>query len=78
MTGSQPEARMIKNTFDHMNGIEIYGVISVCLFVVVFAAAMLRAASLKKPFLNSMSALPLEDDANDGTNPAEKKGESHE
>jgi hypothetical protein len=55
-----------------MGGIGIYGVISVCLFFAVFGTAMLWASRLKKPFLKSMGALPLQDE-----NPAAvEKGEN--
>ena len=45
-----------------MGGIGIYGVISVCLFFIVFGIALLWALQLKKPFLKSMGALPLQDE----------------
>jgi len=51
---------MIQNVLREMGGIGIYGVISVCLFVVVFGVALLWALRLKKPFLKSMGALPLQ------------------
>jgi len=64
---------MIQNVLREMGGIGIYGVISVCLFVVVFGVALLWALRLKKPFLKSMGALPLQDE-----NAAdEMKGETH-
>ena len=52
---------MIQNVIRDIGGIGLYGVISVCLFFAVFSAAVLRAFLLKKPFLKSMSALPLDD-----------------
>ena len=52
---------MIQNVLRDIGGIGLYGVISVCLFFAVFSAAVLRAFLLKKPFLTSMSALPLDD-----------------
>ncbi len=55
-----------------MNGVEVYGVISICLFFTVFTSAMVWAAFQKKKFLNSMSVLPL----NDGE--TARKGDSHE
>lgn len=54
---------MIQNVLRAMGGIEIYGVISICLFFTVFIAALLFAATRKKQFCKNMSALPL-DDAN--------------
>jgi hypothetical protein len=53
---------MIQNILHDIGGIGLYGAISVCLFFLVFSVALVRACLLKKPFLNSMSALPLEED----------------
>lgn len=52
---------MIKNVLCDINGVEVYGVVSICLFFTVFTTAMVWAAFLQKPFLQSMSALPLND-----------------
>jgi hypothetical protein len=65
---------MIKNVLTDIGGVEVYGIISICLFFVVFTGAMLWAASLQKPFLKSMSQLPL----NDGETATPAKGNSHE
>jgi len=56
---------------DKLGGIETFGIVSICLFVAVFTASMVLAFCLKKPFLKSMGALPLEDDRpkNNITNP---------
>jgi uncharacterized membrane protein (DUF2068 family) len=63
---------MIQNVLREIGGIGLYGVISVCLFFAVFSTAVFRAFLLKKPFLKSMSALPLDDGQ-----PAPTKGLSH-
>jgi len=55
---------MIQNVLREIGGIGIYDTISICLFVAVFTGALIWAARLKKPFLNSMSTLPLEEDDN--------------
>lgn len=52
---------MMQNVLRDIGGIGLYGVISVCLFFLVFSIAFIRACLLKKPFLKSMSALPLDD-----------------
>ena len=52
---------MIQNVLRDMGGVALYGVISICLFFGVFSVAMVYACLLKKPFLNSMGALPLHD-----------------
>ena len=50
----------IRNIFHHMNGIEIFGVISLCLFFIFFGGMLLWASRLKKNYLNSMQDLPLD------------------
>jgi len=45
-------------------GVAMFGIISICLFVVVFTASMCWAALLKKSFLKRMEMLPLEDERN--------------
>ena len=52
---------MIKNVLTSIGGVEVYGVISVCLFFLVFTVAVVMALRLKQPFLKSMSELPLDD-----------------
>ena len=52
---------MIQRIVQEIGGIGLYGAISVCLFFLVFSVALVRACLLKKPFLDSMSALPLDD-----------------
>ena len=52
---------MIQNVLHDIGGVGLYGIISVCLFFLVFGVAFLRACLLKKAFLNSMSRLPLDD-----------------
>lgn len=54
---------MIKNVLTDIGGVGIYGVISICLFFIVFTGSLVWAMGLRKSFLDSMSALPLEDDA---------------
>jgi hypothetical protein len=54
---------MIKNVLQDIGGVGIYGVISICLFFTVFSVALVWALLQRKPFLNAMSALPLEDEA---------------
>lgn len=52
---------MIQNVLKDVGGVGAYGVISVCLFCAVFAAAMLWACAQKKSFLTKMSTLPLDE-----------------
>ncbi len=53
---------MIQNVLRHLGGIEVYGVISICLFFVCFLGIVGWALRLKRPFLNAMAARPLEAD----------------
>jgi hypothetical protein len=64
---------MIQNVLRAIGGIGVYDTISIFLFISVFGAALVWALRLKKPFLNSMSLLPLEHD----DEPSRRK-ESHE
>ena len=41
-------------------GMQVFGIISICLFIVVFSATMIGSLCLKKPFLQHMEQLPLE------------------
>ena len=52
---------MIQNILRSLGSVEVYGVISVCLFFVVFLVALLFALVQKKSFCKTMSALPLEE-----------------
>jgi hypothetical protein len=62
---------MIKNVLSEIGGIGLYGVISICLFFVVFTGMSLWAWRMKKNVAQRLSVLPL----NDGeTRPAKKGG----
>ena len=52
---------MIKNVLTHIGGVEVYGVISICLFFAVFSVAVVLALRMKKSVANRLGALPLED-----------------
>jgi hypothetical protein len=54
---------MIKNVLEHIGGIGVYGVISICLFFAVFLGAVFFAMRMKKSHADIMSALPLDDGA---------------
>ena len=66
---------MIQNVLRELGGIGIYGVVSVCLFFLVFTLALLRALVQKKPYIQSMSALPLQDEHGATNNPGENTHE---
>lgn len=50
---------MIKNILCSMDGISLYGVISICIFFGFFTGMLLWAFALKKSYLNHMGGLPL-------------------
>ena len=50
---------MIEHVLSDLNGIEIFGIISVCLFFLFFTGMLVWASRLKKTYLNSMQDLPL-------------------
>jgi hypothetical protein len=50
----------IRNIFHNMNGIEIFGIVSVLLFFVFFSGMLLWASRLKITYLTSMQDLPLD------------------
>jgi hypothetical protein len=51
---------MIEHVLHDLNGIEIFGIVSVCLFFVFFTGMLLWAGRLKKTYLTSMQDLPLD------------------
>ena len=63
---------MIQNVIRDMGGIAAFGIISVCLFFVVFTAAAIHAFVQRKAFCDRMRSLPLEDGSR------EPEGSSHE
>jgi hypothetical protein len=66
---------MIQNVLRELGGIGLYGVFSVCLFFLVFTLALVRALMQKKPFVRSMSLLPLQDGQVAAHNPGENTHE---
>ena len=54
---------MVENVLSKMGGVSMYGVISICLFFVVFIAVLVWMIGLKKSYLEEMRELPLEDAA---------------
>lgn len=56
---------MIRNVLTHIGGIEVYGIISVVLFFVLFSATLIWAFRLKKSHLETMGSLPLSDSSRD-------------
>ena len=52
---------MFKEVLQEIGGIGLYGVVSICLFFSVFTGTLILACLHRKAWLDSMSALPLED-----------------
>ena len=53
---------MIRNVLENIGGVGLYGIISICLFFLVFSGAVLRAMLMKSTEVDMASALPLESD----------------
>jgi hypothetical protein len=53
---------MIENVLRAIGGIGMFDTISICLFMAVFCGVVIWTIRLKKPFIQEMSSLPLEDD----------------
>ena len=67
---------MIKNVLTDIGGVGLYGIVSVLLFFLVFTGAVVFALLKKKPFLNYMGALPLNDGSE--TNSLKQEDSRHE
>lgn len=53
---------MFKNIFSHINGIEIYPILTLIFFFVFFVAVTFFALRLDKKFVEYMGNLPLNND----------------
>jgi cytochrome c oxidase cbb3-type subunit IV len=54
---------MIQNVLRSIGGVGSYGVISICLFFAAFLGVVIWSLRLKKPYMDGMRSLPLENDA---------------
>jgi hypothetical protein len=52
---------MIEHAVSRIGGVGVYGVLSICLFFAVFVGVLVWTLCLKKPYLNAMRQLPLEE-----------------
>lgn len=50
---------MIENVMNGIDGAALFGIISICMFLAFFTGMFFWAVRLKKHYLNSMGALPL-------------------
>ena len=55
---------MYKEVLQSIEGVGIYPVISMIVFVIFFTAVLIRYFKADKKYLNKMSNLPLDDDEN--------------
>lgn len=63
---------MIENVLTGIEGVGLYGVVSICIFFAVFVIAAAWVMTLKKDQLRSLSELPLNDGATE-KNPSQPK-----
>ena len=63
---------MVEKIVCSINGVEIYGIVSICIFFGFFTGMLLWAFARNRAYLNKMSSLPLdggETNSTDKTNP---------
>ena len=64
---------MIRNVLSDIGGVGLYGVVSVCLFFLVFTGALIWTLLQRPSLMRAMGALPL----SDGETHTMNEGESH-
>ncbi|HEX2787626.1 MAG TPA: CcoQ/FixQ family Cbb3-type cytochrome c oxidase assembly chaperone [Ignavibacteria bacterium] len=52
---------MFKNILSGTEGVDVYGIFSLVVFFVFFSIMIVWIIKVKKPYLNKMSLLPLDD-----------------
>lgn len=57
---------MFKNIFNAMSGIEVYGIISMILFFLIFLGVIYWSIKVDKKYLNKMKQLPLDSSNSNG------------
>jgi cytochrome c oxidase cbb3-type subunit IV len=60
--------RFISHNFDGMEGVEIYPIISLLLFFIVFITMLIIVIKLPKKNIDEISQLPLDNDTNSKEN----------
>lgn len=60
---------MIAKVLSSMGGVEIYGIISICIFFAVFTGMLCWSLRLKPSYLTTMSHLPLETESDPESTP---------
>ncbi len=69
---------MFKNILSSLENVNTYGVISIVLFFTFFCGMLIWAFCLKKNYLTSMEALPLDDGTATPSSTSTLKNSSHE
>ena len=54
---------MIRNVLTHIGGVEMYGILSILFFFSFFMGMLVWVIRLRRPHLDTMAALPLQEDA---------------
>ena len=57
--------KIVMNTLEKIQGVEIYPIISLVIFFSFFAIMTYLVFNLDKGYINNMKNMPLEDDDND-------------
>ena len=60
--------RFISHNFDGMDGVEIYPIISLLLFFIVFVTMLIIVIKMPKKNIDEISQLPLDKDTNSKEN----------
>jgi hypothetical protein len=53
---------MFRNIFGHINGIEIYPILTLIFFMIFFVSMAIMAFRLDKKFISYMGSLPLDNE----------------
>jgi hypothetical protein len=56
-----------------LNGVEVYGIISICIFVAFFTAMLVWALTQKRNYLDQMGGLPLDGDGKDAADKTQSR-----
>ena len=59
--------KIVMNTLEKIQGVEIYPIISLVIFFSFFAIMTYLVFNLDKGYINDMKNMPLEDDDNDAS-----------
>ena len=57
---------MFKEIFQSMSGIEVFGIVVMITFFIIFLGVILWSIKADKQYLNRMSTLPLDSSTNNG------------